>query len=117
VIEGGAAQGLLGENVFKLLWEARQRNEKLNLVESDGVLTPQEKRLAFDALFWPGDPPSLEQALGCLRALKFQRLQRERGKLMQAIEAAVQSQDSDRLTELQRAKLQLDQEMRKLGRP
>jgi len=117
VIESGVAGGLLGDNVFKLLWESRQRKAKLNLAESEGVLSPQEKRLAFDALFWPGAPPSLEQAQGFLRALKFQRLQRERDKLKREIDAAVQSQDSERLTELQRAKSQLDQEMRKLGRP
>ncbi len=74
IVESGAVSGLLGENIFKHLWEARQRNEKLNLAESEGVLSPQEKRLAFDALFWPGAPPSLEQAQGHLRTLKIERL-------------------------------------------
>ena len=99
------------------MWEARKRNEKLNLAESEGVLSPQEKRLAYDALFWPGAPPNLEQAQGYLRALKLQRLQRERDKLLRDIETAVQSQDSARLTELQRAKSQLDKELRELARP
>ena len=115
VVESGAVGGLIGENVFKQLWEARKRNEKLNLAESEGVLSPQEKRLAYDALFWPGVPPSLEQARGYLRALKLQRLQRERDKLLRDIEAAVQSQDSARLTELQRAKSHLDKELRQAG--
>ena len=94
VVESGAVGGLLGESVFTHLWEARKRKEKLNLAESEGVLSPQEKRLAYDALFWPGAPPSLEQAQGYLRALKLQRLQRERDKLLRDIEAAAQSQDS-----------------------
>jgi DNA primase len=117
VLESGAVGGLIGENVFKQLWAARQRNEKLNLAESEGVLSPQEKRLALEALFWPGAPSNLEQAQGYLRALKFQRLQRARDNLQREIETAVQSQESARLTELQRAKSNLDKELRKLGRP
>jgi DNA primase len=117
VVESGAVGGLVGESIFTHLWEARKRNAKLNLAESEGVLSPQEKRLAYDALFWPGAPPNLEQARGYLRALKLQRLQRERDKLLREIETAVQSQDSARLTDLQRAKSNLDKELRKLARP
>ena len=43
IIESGAVEGLLGENVFKQLWEARQRNEELNLAEAEGVLSPAGK--------------------------------------------------------------------------
>jgi DNA primase len=114
VIESGAAGGLLGDKVFKLLWESRQRHERLNIAQSEGILSPQEKRLALDALFWPGAPPSLEQAQGHLRKLKIERLERERDKLKREIEAAAQSQDSNRLRELQGAKLELDKELRKI---
>jgi DNA primase len=117
IVESGVVEGLLGDNIFKQLWEARQRNEELNLTESEGVLSPQEKRLAIDAQFWPEAAPNLEQAQGHLRKLKVERLQRERDKLQRGIEAAVQSQDSERLRELQGAKIELDKELRKLGRP
>jgi DNA primase len=117
ILESGAVSGLLGDNIFRHLWEARQQNEKLNFAESEGILSPQEKRLAFDALFWPGAPPSLEQAQGHLRKLKVERLERERDKLKLDIETAVQSQDSVRLRELQRAKSFLDKELRLLARP
>ena len=117
IMESGAVSGLTGENVFKQLWEARKRNEKLSLAESDGVLSEQEKRMAYDALFWPGTPPNLEQAAGYLQALKFRRLQGERDKLLRDIETAVQSQDAAQLTELQRAKLLIDKELRQLARP
>jgi len=116
IIASGAVEGLVGDNVFKRLQAARQRSETLNLAESEGLLTAQEQRLAYDALFWPGDPASLEQAQGYLRALKLQRLQRERDKLLREIEAAVQAKDSTRLTELQRDKLNLDKELRTLSR-
>jgi len=117
IIQTGATAGLIGENVFKQLWEARQRNEKLNLAESEGKLSPQEKRLAYDALFWPGAAPSLEQAHGYLRALEHKRLMMERDRLLRDIESAVQSQDSERLRELQQAKSLIDKELRKVGRP
>src|SRR5271157_786086 len=111
ILESGAMGGLLGESLFKQLWEARQRNEKLSLAESEGVLSTEEKRLAYDALFWPGAPPNLEQAKGHLRKLKIERLERDRGKLKREIETAAQSQDSARLTALQRAKSNLDKEL------
>jgi len=117
ILESGALGGLIGENVFKQLGEARKRHEKLNLAESEGVLSPQEKRLAYDALFWPGVPPSLDQAQGHLRKLKIERLERERVKLQRDIEGAAQAQDSARLTALQRAKSNLDKDLRQLARP
>jgi DNA primase len=117
VVGTGVVAGLFGENIFNRMWEARKRSEKLNLAESEGVLSPQEKRLAYDALFWPGVPPNLEQAQGYLRALKLERLKRERDQLLREIETAVQAQDSARLTALQRSKSNLDKELRQLARP
>ena len=106
----------MGDNVFKQMWEARKRDEKFNLSESEGLLSPQERRLALDALFWPGLAPDLEQARGYMRALKLQALRRQRDSLMREIETAVQSQDSARLRELQGAKFELDKDLRRLGR-
>lgn len=117
VIESGAVSGLVGEGIFQRMWEARQRNENLNLTDAEAVLNPTEKRLAFDVLFWPGGPSSLEQARGYLRALKAQRLQRERDRLQAEIAAVARTQDAVRLAELYRAKSQLDKELRNLGRP
>jgi hypothetical protein len=81
------------------------------------MLSAQEQRLAYDALFWPGAPPDLEQARGFLQKLKVERLERRRGKLRLEIDAAVQSKDSTRLMELQRAKISLDKELRQMARP
>jgi DNA primase len=117
IVESGVVDGLIGENIFKQLWESRKRGEKLNLVDSEGGLSPEEKRLAFDVLFWPGVLPSLEQAQGHLRKLKIERLERERDKLKRSIEVAAQSQDIAGLRELQGAKLVIDKELRQLGRP
>ncbi len=116
IVTSGVMDGLLGENIFKQLWEAQKRGEELNLTESDGVLTEQEKRLALDAQFWPEACPSLEQAEGHLRKLRIERLQRQRDQYLREIETAARSQDAERLRELQGVKLELDKELRRLGR-
>jgi len=117
IVDCGVVSGLFGDNVFKQLREARQRNQQLNFTESEGVLNPQEIQLGNEALFWPGTPPSLEQAQGFLLKLKIERLQRERDKLQREIKTVEQSQDSARLTELYRAKSHIDKELRLLVRP
>jgi len=57
------------------------------------------------------------RALGHLLALQLQRAQGERDKLLRDIEAAARAQDSVRLADLQRAKSNLDKELRKFGHP
>ncbi len=117
IVEGGAVSGQLGENVFKQLWEARKRNGELDLTEAGGALNKEEVHLGNEALFWLGTPPSLEQAQGYLRALKLQRLKRERDKIQEEIKTAEQAEDAARLAELQIAKSHLDKELRVLARP
>jgi DNA primase len=116
IIESRVLDGFFGDNIFKQLWNARQRNEKLNLADMEGILTPQETRTAYEVIFRQGEPLALEQANGYLRALKLKRMQREREKLLREIEAAAQSHDSDRLLELQRSKSCLDKSLRSIGR-
>lgn len=117
LVESGAVAGLFGEGIFTRMLEARRRGEKLQITEAEELLDPPERRLAYDALFWPGDPPNLEQARGYLRALQLQRVQRERDKLLRDIEAAAHAQDPARLADLQRAKSNLDKELRKFSHP
>jgi DNA primase len=117
LVESGAVAGLFGEGVFRRISEARRRGERLQITEAEELLEPPERRLAYDALFWPGEPPNLEQARGYLRALELQRVQRERDKLLRDIEAAARAQDSARLADLQRSKSNLDKELRRFNHP
>ena len=116
IVQSGVLAGLAGESVINRLWEARQRHEKLDLEATEGVLSASERRLAYDALFWSGAAPSLEQARGYMRSLRLRGLQRERDQLLHEIETAVQSQDFARLKELQLAKSNLDKELRQMAR-
>jgi DNA primase len=113
IVESGAVEGIVGENVFKQLWEFRKRSEKLNLAESEGLLSPDEKRLAFDALFWPGAPPSLEQARGCLRGLQGLRGQKGREKLNRDFAEALRLGDRERMLQIQRDLSNLDKMLEK----
>jgi DNA primase len=117
LVDSGAVTGMFGEGIFARLLEARRRGERLELTPAEGGFSPPEQRLVYDALFWPGEPPNLEQAHGYLRALQLQRVQRERDRVLRDIESAAQSQDTLRMPELQRAKSNLDKELRKLVQP
>ena len=117
VMESGVVEGLLGENVFKQLWQARQRGERLDLANAE-ALTPQEKRLAADALFWPGAPPESGTGPGM-----FAGTQVRSASSASVISCSAKSKPPRNrpirfgLAELQRAKSSLDKELRKLGRP
>ena len=108
--------GLVTEGIFKRLLELRQRGEKLEPAAFTEVLSESERRLVFESLLSPGAELTREQASACCRALKRGKLERERERLQGDIEAAERSQDSSRLVELQRAKLQLDKDLRDLLR-
>jgi DNA primase len=117
IVASEALSGLAGESIFRQLWEARKRNEKLDIIQSEGVFSPQDQRLVYDALFWPGDPPQLQQARGYLKSLKVRRLLVEREALVRQIGTAAEAHDADRLAQLQRDKTFIDKQLRQLGRP
>lgn len=117
LVETGASEGLAGEGVFVRLLELRRRGEKIDITGWEESLRPEEQRLVYDSLFWPGDAPDREQAQGYLRALQVRKTQRDRERLLAQIQEAVRAHNGGRLLELQKAKLNLDKELRKLGRP
>ncbi len=117
VLESGACEGMLGEQVFRKLAELRKGGEKLDVASMGERLPPEERRLVYESLFWSGETPDREGALGYVRALRLRKAQRERGKLLIDIQSAARAQDSNRLVQLQKAKLTLDKELRELGRP
>ncbi len=108
--------GLVTERVFGRLLELRQRGERLEPGAIAETLSESEQRLVFETLLSPGGEPTHEQARACCLALKRGKLERERERLRGDIAAAEQARDSPRLAELQRAKLQLDKDLRELLR-
>jgi len=116
VLETGAVRGLPGEEVFKRLWEARERGESLDVTSSEVDISDADRKLVYEALFWPGGPPNLEVALGALRSLQTDQHERELRNLQAEIEAAQKRGDQCRLAELSTAKLKLRKELADISR-
>ena len=117
IVESGACEGLLGEQVFRKLAELRKGGEALDLSSFEQSLQPEERRLIYDSLFWSGETPDKEGAVGYIRALRVRKVQRESEELLIDIKSADSAHDNPKLVELQKAKLKLDRELRELGRP
>jgi DNA primase len=114
ILESGACEGLLGEQVFKQLAELHQRGEKLELTKVEESLRAEERRLLYESLFWAGETADRDLALRHLRSLIIRKAQREGEKLVADIKSAAAHRDNDRLALLQRAKQTLDKQLREL---
>jgi uncharacterized protein YdcH (DUF465 family) len=117
LLESGVTRGLAAEGVFRRLREARDRGESLDVASEAGGLSETERKLVYEALFWPGDPPNLELAKGALRALRCDKLVRELQAVQREIERTQQEGDKAKETELKMAKLKLRKELEELTRP
>jgi DNA primase len=117
ILESGACEGLLGEQVFKQLAELHKRGEKLELTRLEDSLRAEERRLLYESLFWAGETADRDLALRHLRSLKIRKAQREGEKLVSDIKSAAAARDNDRLALLQQAKQTLDKQLRELLRP
>ena len=111
LMEGGAAQGLAGEAVFARLWEARQRGMSLDVASTEADLPEADRKLVYEALFWPGDAPNLDVALGALRSLQSEKLERRLRALQADIETATKQGDQARLRQLASDKLMVRKEL------
>ena len=116
VIERGACEGLLGEEVFRKLAELLENGEKPEVARFEDSLSNAERKLVYDSLFWAGEAPDRQGALGYLRALRVRKVQRESEKLLTDIQSAARARDDARLADLRRAKIEVDKELRELSR-
>jgi len=114
LIEEGDTAGLVTENLFKQILDARSLADEFNLARLEDSLNPDERRLVYEVLLSPGEPADHDQVLACTRALRRRKLEREAEKLQAAIQAAEREKDSIRLAELLRAKAKLAIELAQL---
>ena len=117
LVESGDCEGLMGEQVFRRIAELRGKGERLEVALLEESLSPEEKGLLYESMFWPGDPVNRALALACRQKLRFERAQRERERLRADIERAEREKDGARLAELIRAKQLLDRKLREAGQP
>ncbi len=116
LVESGDCEGLATQEIFKKLFEVQARGENLELNHLEGLLSEEEKRLAYESVLAAGQAPDRGMVAACSRALHRKRLERERGKLQSAIEHAERDRDLGKVLELQKAKSKLDKELREVGK-
>jgi len=111
LVQSGDGQGLPSEGIFKQFLAMRERGEALDVTRLEDSLSAEEKHLAYEAAIATGELPDREQVRACMNALRRMRLERQRDGLHSAIEAAERAKDMERLTALQKSKLQLDRDL------
>jgi len=117
LVESGDCKGLTGAQVFRRIAELRGKGETLEVALLEESLSPEEKGLVYESLFWPGDPVDRALAQACRQKLRLERAQREGEQLRAEIERAEREKDVPRVAELIRAKQLLDRKLREAGRP
>jgi DNA primase len=117
LVESGDCEGLMGAQAFRRIAELRGKGERLEVASLEESLSPEEKGLLYESLFWPGDPVNRALALACRQKLRLERAQREREQLRAEIERAEREKDGARVAELIRAKQLLDRKLREAARP
>jgi DNA primase len=114
LLESGDGEGLATERIFRRLAEAREAGESLEPSNLASRLEADEQRLLFDSAFASGELPDHDEVLGCLRALKRRKAERERERLQMEIQAAEREKDQARLVKLLEAKAKLAKELAQL---
>jgi DNA primase len=112
LVESGDSVGQPAEEVFKELWEMRQRGEKLEAARAESWPKEEIQRLIFESLFVAGEVPDRQQVVESLQALRRKRVEGELNRLQEAIKAAERGKDSARMRELLAAKTRLDKEFK-----
>jgi DNA primase len=112
LVDSGDCEGQPAGEIFKQLWEARRRGEKLEASHAESWPGKETQRLVYETLFESGEVPDREQVLACMRALHMKKAERDRDLLRTAIQDAINRRDFARLAELKEAKAKIDKELR-----
>ncbi|HLW78209.1 MAG TPA: DNA primase [Terriglobia bacterium] len=117
MIESGDCEDLMGAGVFRRIADIRRLGERVDVVALEESLSPEERTLVYESLFWPGRPPNRELALGFRQALRVRKAQRDQERLQAEIERAERENDTSRLEALYAAKVQSARKLQEMGRP
>jgi len=112
LVESGDCEGQPVGEIFKQLWEARRRGERLEASHAESWPGKETQRLIYETLFESGEVPDREQVLACIRALHIKKAERERARLQGEIQTAERARDQAKLVQLLEAKAKIDKELR-----
>jgi DNA primase len=114
LLEQGMLEGLVTEPIFKRFLELRRRGDLAEPSALEEPLSAEARQALYESLFWAVEPPDRGRIDRHLRALKARWARRELDKLSQTIQQAIQAKDLERVRELDRLKLNLQNELRGL---
>jgi len=113
-VEKGLFEGLLTEPIFKRLLELRVKGEKAEPSALEEPLNAEARQALYESLFWAVEPPGGGRIEGHLQSLRARRARRQLDALRGAIQEAIQANDWPKVAELQKAKSNLENELRGL---
>jgi len=111
LLEAGDCEGLMTAPIFGRMLEMRQSGESIQLAKLGEMLSPTERRLLFESVFWATDL-SREQTLYSCKQLRENKLNRENARLNAEINLAERAKDPAKLAELLAAKSRLDMDLK-----
>ncbi len=114
LVESGDCEGLAMEGIFRRLLEARRAGESLEASSLELRLEAGDQRLLYESAFASAEPPDRTDVLGCLRALRRRKAEKERERLQMEIQSAEREKDQARLVKLLEAKARLAKELAQL---
>jgi len=105
---------LVTEPIFKRFLELRQCGENPEPGALEESLSAEVRRALYESLFWAVEPPDRGRIDRHLRSLRARRARRQLDALRAAIQEAIQLNDWPKVRELEKAKSNLENELRGL---
>jgi DNA primase len=110
----GMLEDLVTEPIFKRFLELRQCGENPEPGALEESLSAEVRRALYESLFWAVEPPDRGRIDRHLRSLRARRARRQLDALRAAIQEAIQLNDWPKVRELEKAKSNLENELRGL---
>ena len=111
-VEQGMLAGLVTEPIFKRFQELRRRGESAEPAALEESLNAEARRALYESLFWAVEPPDRGRIDRHLRSLRARRARRQLDALRAAIQQAIQLHDWVKARNLEKAKSNLENELR-----
>jgi len=115
MMEQGMLEGVVTEPIFKRFLDLLRKGEKAEPSALEEPLNAEARQVLYESLFWAVEPPDRGRIDRHLQSLRARRARRQLDAVRVEIQEALQTEDRERLRELERVKLNLQNELRGLS--
>jgi DNA primase len=115
MMEQGMFEGVVTEPIFKRFLDLLRKGEKAEPSALEEPLNAEARQVLYESLFWAVEPPDRGRIDRHLQSLRARRARRQLDAVRVEIQEALQTEDLERLRELERVKLNLQNELRGLS--